>query len=312
MYFLRLSAGGGNHFSILILLNVILFGSGCAEINLRPPLTLNEYELLDHDMPYELRICKGTGMLKYLGVEHSNLIASPTINFILERYKKTSPQIIYVEGPVFAPKATLNESVSAYGEPGALLFLAASDKVHVKSLDLRPSDEMAQVIGKFGQDWATAFYGLRLVAQESTENPMVSIKEFLEHKVLPWLSKNMALIPGLKSEQEFIKIVNSVLPEVGDLSQISVDWFDPISSHKDRKTNQIARFLVETRDKRMVRLLGEEINEGKRIFAAAGFSHVVMQELAIASYVGCPNSKYDAKRKISPSIYQCDIACKVE
>jgi pheromone shutdown protein TraB len=56
-------------------------------------------------------------------------------------------------------------------------------------------------------------------------------------------------------------------------------WSDPVATQA--YTNQIARLSSEFRDLHMVKLLIDEVKQGKRVFAVVGGSHVVMQERAL-------------------------------
>jgi len=68
-------------------------------------------------------------------------------------------------------------------------------------------------------------------------------------------------------------------PQLKDWREVSQGWFDPVASQA--YTNQISRLSGEFRDLHMVKLLIDEVRQGKRVFAVVGGSHVVMQERAL-------------------------------
>lgn len=270
-----------------------------------PVMPMTEYLEMQHDQPYVLAVCAAHGRLDYLGVAHSMDADSEAVRLIRAQYQREPPDIVYVEGPAFEPKASLEDSVRAYGEAGALLFLAHTNGTPVKTLDLTIRDEMREVSTRFGRNWALAFYGARVIAQESARSRDTDLSSFVTDKVLPWLSKNIDAERVLTLD-EYLSIVRGVAPELADWRQVPREWFDPIKRHPLRMTNAIAGFLVEARDRRMVERLTGDVRDGKRVLAAAGFSHVVMQEPALVSRLGCAAGASTGR---SPSVHRCHASC---
>ena len=227
------------------------------------------------------------------------------VRLIRAQYQREPPEIVYVEGPAFEPKASLEDSVRAYGEAGALLFLARKDGLPVRTLDLPVRDEMSEVSARFGRDWALAFYGVRAIVQERARRQGADLSSFLTDKLLPWLSKNVETERNL-SLDAYLSIIRGVAPELVDWSQVPQEWFDHIVPKPRRVTNVIAGFLVEARDRRMVERLAGDVRDGRRVLAAAGFSHVVMQEPALESRLGCAAGASTGR---SPSVYRCHASC---
>ena len=272
-----------------------------------PVMPIAEYLEMKHDRPYVLAVCAAQGRLDYLGVAPTMDADSEAVRLIRAQYQREPPDIVYVEGPAFKPKASLEDSVRAYGEAGALLFLAQKDGRPVRTLDLSVRDEMSEVSAKFGQDWALVFYGVRIIVQVGSRRRGTELLSFVTEKVLPWLSKNIDAERVLTLD-EYLSIVRGVAPELADWRQVPREWFDPIKRHPLRMTNVIAGFLVETRDRRMVDRLAGDVRDGKRVLAAAGFSHVVMQEPALVSRLGCAAGASTGR---SPSVHSCHASCTV-
>ena len=270
-----------------------------------PIMPLTEYAKVQHDRPYVLAVCAAQGRLDYLGVAHTMEPDGEAVGLIRAQYQREPPDIVYVEGPAFEPKASLEESVQAYGEAGALLFLERKDGRTVRTLDLSVSDEMSVVSARFGRDWALAFYGVRIVAQERARHQGAELASFVTEKLLPWLSRNISADRVLTLD-EFLSTVRGVSPELADWNQVSREWFDPIERHPQRMTNVIAGFLVEARDRRMVERLGDNVRDGKRVLAVAGYSHVVVQEPALVSRLGCSAGASTGR---SPSVHRCHASC---
>lgn len=270
-----------------------------------PVMPMTEYVATRHDRPYVLAVCAAQGRLDYLGVAHSMDADGEAVRLIRAQYQREPPDIVYVEGPAFEPRASLEESVHAYGEAGALLFLARKDGRPVRTLDLSVRDEMSEVSARFGRDWALTFYGVRMIVQETARRRGADLSSFVTEKLLPWLSKNIGGERTLTLD-EFLSTVRGVSPELADWNQVPREWFDPSMRQPQRMTNAIAGFLVEARDRRMVERLAGDVRDGKRVLAAAGYSHVVMQEPALVSRLGCSTGASTGR---SPSVYRCHASC---
>lgn len=270
-----------------------------------PVMPMAEYVTMRHDRPYVLAVCAARGRLDYLGVAHTTDADGEAVRLIRAQYLREPPDIVYVEGPAFEPGASLEESVQAYGEAGALLYLARKDGRPVRTLDLSVRDEMSEVSARFGRDWALTFYGVRLIVQERGQLRGAGLSSFVTEKLLPWLSRNIDAERVLTLD-ELLSTVRRVSPELADWNQVPREWFDPIKRQPQRMTNVIAGFLVEARDRRMVERLAGEVRDGKRVLAAAGYSHVVMQEPALVSRLGCAAAASTGR---SPSVYRCHASC---
>lgn len=274
-----------------------------------PVMTLEQYTSIQHDMPYVLRACAGTGVLRYIGVQHSRDVQAAGVRAVIDEFNRTHPDVTFVEGPAFAPKATLEASVNAYGEAGAAIYLASQRQIRAGSLDLPFPEEAAQVVARFGEDRAIAFYGSRLLVQELRQDRHANPDRLLREKVLPWLQRNGMLADRVDPLAAFQGAVSRVFGSVSDWRQMPSEWFDPLRE-QGATTNEIARFLVRQRDNRFAELLATQVKSGRKIVAVAGASHVVMQEPAILSRMGCRIKNVERVRP-SPSEHRCDSSCKI-
>jgi hypothetical protein len=273
-----------------------------------PIMPLERYASLEHDRPYVLKVCTPAGRLQYVGIGHTRDAGSETVRRLREQLDELQPQLILVEGPVVAPKASLEESVSAYGEPGALLFLGQSRHIPVASLDMPVRDEMALVARKFGGDRTATFYGLRMVAQETATNPSLDVDALLANVIIPWLQRHGALGAQTGTTEQYKQIANRALPTLDGFLHVERDWFDPLRGQGTM--GDIARYVIGVRDEHMLGRLLSELREGRRVLAEAGSSHVVMQEPAILARLGCPAKAATADRPWkSPSVHVCGAGC---
>lgn len=271
-------------------------------------MTLDQYSAVKHDLPYILRACSGRGSLRYVGVRHTRDSGHESVRAVVEELTRTSPDVVFIEGPVFPPKATLEATVDAYGEPGAVLFISNRREISVQSLDLPFRDEAAEVVAKFGLDRAATFYGLRLVAQELSDDSGADVELLLRGRVIPWLRRNQLVPDDAEPMSAFRSSVSRSLGRDIEWRTVSPSWFDPLAS-SGGVTNEIARFLVRFRDERFAGILSAQVRLGRRVVAVAGASHVVMQQPAILSRLGCPAPE-NSGIQLSPSEHSCDSTCR--
>jgi hypothetical protein len=288
--------------------------TGCSPTHLVPtndaPIMMaSRYVTITHDIPYVLRTCRGNGWLRYVGVRHTRNAEHDSVRAILDELRNVKPDVVFVEGPVFDPAASLPASVSAFGEPGAALYLARERGVAIRSLDAPFQEEAALTRSHFGPDKAAAFYGLRIVAQEARNEPSTDIELLVRHRVVPWLVKNNLIDSSQDGVSSFRDSIRRAFGR--DLSWRDADasWFNPLHDSGEF-TTEIARFLVLMRDQRFAKELVNYVRRGMKVVAVAGATHVVMQEPAILSRLGC-KSNDTAERLLSPSEHRCDTSCQL-
>lgn len=292
-------------FAIFLLSGCANFDSVSNRSEFDRTMTMEAYGELKHARPYELVLRKGGAELLYLGVEHSTNPLSETNKILQEVFSRYTPTKLYVESPLRLPKSTIAETVSSFGESGVLMYIANERKIEIESLDLPVREEIDQVAAKFGRETTALFYGLRLVLQQERRSTDFNREIFLEQKVMPWLVLHGAL-PKAQKADEFLKPLRGLIKGAATLSDASLEWFDPLQSADATIFNEISRYLIDLRDRRMIKMLVVDFRKGHKILAATGVSHVVMQEPDIRRLIGCTAKQYDGKFLESPSIANCD------
>jgi hypothetical protein len=292
--------------------SVVLLLSGCANFDASSnrsvfdrTMSLQTYGALEHERPYKLMLRKGTAELQYIGVEHSRDPSGVTVAILRAAFAHYSPTKIYTESPLRPPKPTIDETVSSFGESGVLMHVAHERGIEIASLDLPVRDEMDQIGAKFGRRTAALFYGLRAVLQQEQVSIDFDRESFLEQKVMPWLVLHGAL-PSALTVDAFLEPLPKLVANSATIGSATLEWFDPLRTSNAVVFNEISRYLVDLRDRRMIEKLVMDFRQGHKILAAAGFSHVVMQEPDIRRLIGCPPMRYDKVILRSPSIASCD------
>lgn len=262
----------------LLLVSAFLFLPTCvlAQEKKVEVMTYDEYIKVRHPYPYIVEIQFGEGALLYFGAEHTNDPKHPQIAQIEEIWKKFRPTVAYNEGGNPPVLKSVEEAVSRIGESALVRYLAARDKVPVFSLEPSQADEVAMLLKTYTPEQVKVFYALRQVPQYRNSKRDETIETHLNFVLGKWL----ASVPGLEgapnSVDELEKSCLWLSPKLQDWREVPQSWFDPTKS--EAYTNQISRLSGEFRDRHMIKLLIDEVRQGKRVFAVVGGSHVVMQE----------------------------------
>lgn len=270
-----------------ILLGVVLaFASSVAQAQ-NPNagvMTYDEYAKLRHSSPYVVELQIGKGALLYFGAQHTNDPKNPQIAQIEKLWKEFRPTAAFNEGGDFAVPNSVEETVSQIGEFGLVRYLAARDKVPVRTLEPSQTDEAAYLLKTYTPEQVKVFYALRQVPQFRNSRRSETIETHLEFVLGKWFSG----IPGLEGSprnlSEFERSCLWLSPQLKNWRDVPQSWFDPTKS--EAYTNEVSRLSGEFRDRHMVKLLIDEVKQGKRVFAVAGVSHVVMQERALKAALG--------------------------
>jgi len=266
-------------FSIALLI-VLLFAFSVATAQEKDAsiMTFDEYAKVRHGYPYIVELQIGKGALLYFGAQHTFDPKHAQIAQIEKLWKEFRPTVAYYESSGTSLSKTVEEAVSKSGEPGLVRFLAARDKISAFSLEPSKTDEVAMMLKTYTPEQIKVFFVLRQVPQFRERKTDETIESFMTTFL-----GNVARIPGLESAPNTVaELGKSCLwlsPQLKDWRTADRSWSDPVATQA--YTNQIARLSSEFRDLHMVKLLIDEVKQGKRVFAVVGGSHVVMQERAL-------------------------------
>ena len=274
-------------FGVLLAI-VLLFAFSVATAQEKDASIMNfdEYAKVRHGYPYIVELQIGKGALLYFGAQHTSDPQHSQIAQIEKLWKEFRPTLALNEGGDPPVLKTAQEAVSRIGEAGLVRYLAARDKVPVRSLEPSRADEAAFLLKTYTPEQVKVFYALRQVPQFRNSKRDETIETHLEFVLGKWLSS----VPGLEGSprnlSEFERSCLWFSPALKSWREVPQSWFDPLASHA--YTNQISRLSGEFRDLHMVKLLIDEVKPGKRVFAVVGGSHVVMQERALKATSNAP------------------------
>ncbi len=265
-------------------------------------MSFEQYYSFRPAWPYEVRLRWPGGELTYLGVDHTFDPEADTVVHARDSFRTIRPTVVLVEGLPEAQQATLVESVHAFGEAGALSFLARQSQVPAKSLDLPFRNEFELVARKFSGEMAALFYAMQVTFQQARRFPSLDKRAFMESTALPWLLRRTAWTGKLDSSH-FERLYAQRSGGGRLFEDVSADWFMP--GQPRNVFQEITTYSTELRDQEMIRLLYQEAKHGGRVLAVAGGSHVVMQEGALRRLLRCPAHAISGGTLLSPAVSDC-------
>ena len=244
-------------------------------------MSFEEYAGRRHSVPYVLRLSAGRGRLIYFGARHAYEPNDPQLAQIERLWATFKPEAAFFEGadPESMPPAVKSRE-EVRGESGLVLFLAARDGLPVRTLEPPRGDEVALLLKRYSPEEVKVFYVLRQIPQFRSGTHTESIETYAEN-VLGWLSSGPELKGAPRSVAELKSSSARLFPQLADWRDVPQAWFDPVPAPPPTYLNDVSRRLSELRDRHMLTLLSGQVAQGKRVFAVAGASHVVMQERAL-------------------------------
>lgn len=246
-------------------------------------LTFEEYARRTHTVPYILQSQVGQGQLVYFGSRHSYDPADPQMACIEAAWRAFRPTLAFNEGGNPPVEPTRDAAIAKHGEAGLVRFLAARDRVPVRSLEPTRFDEVAYLLTMFSARQVKLFYVLREIPQMHARSTAPAFAEY-EEDALELISRIPQLSGAPSSLSELQKACHDLLPDLARCEEVPQAWFDPLSDQPTQTfLNVLSRRLSEFRDAHIVDLLQRSSSEGSRVFAVIGASHVVMEEPVLRS-----------------------------
>jgi hypothetical protein len=239
---------------------------------------LEQFESRSIKWPYILNIRTANGELLYFGASHTSDPLHPQMSEIERLWSEFHPDVAFNEGGDPPTEKSRQEAVAKYGEPGLVRFLAARDKVPVRSIDPTRAETVAALLKRFTPEQVKLNFVLLTVAQYGRFQRQNTLEEELE-RVFPIFAATPGLNVPPNSISELEASFARFFPDERNFTAARESWFDPIAS--ENFLNEMSRASSEFRDQYMVDLLTRHVKEGKKVFAVVGGTHVVMQEQAI-------------------------------
>ena len=254
-------------------------------------MTFEQYAKKRHRVPYIIKLSADRSRLVYFGAKHVFGSDDPQLAHIERLWAKSKPEVAFFEGadPETTPTAAKSRA-EVTGESGLVVFLAARDRVPVRTLEPAQKDEIALLLERYSPEEVKVFYVLRLIPQFRSGKHDESVETYTKN-ILGWLSSKPELKGAPRTVAELKASAARLLPKLADWRDVPQEWFDPVPSPPPTYLNDVSRRLSEFRDRHMLTLLAEQVAQGKRVFAVVGASHVVMQERALRATIKARRTK---------------------
>jgi hypothetical protein len=270
---------------LLVIVATALLTAACASAD--PGLmSFREYAAArPHSFPRTLQIQGVSGALFYYGAAHTNDPANPQIAEIQRFWREFQPTFAFNEGGAPPVLDTLEETVGRSGESALVRWLARRDGVPVESFEPSRVEIVAALVSRFTPEQIKVANVLRGLSQDSrrAEQFRVSDIDGEVNRVLTILSRTRGLEGAPRTASEFAMSAIRLVPPNSDWRRPAPEWFDPVPDPPPTWFNAFARAESNFRDEVIMQKLAQKVQDGERVFAVIGGSHVVMQERALRS-----------------------------
>lgn len=264
--------------ALLLFSALALLGCGSQKIAI---MSWPEYSRVEPEWPYVATFQGGTGSLFYFGARHTFDPSDPQLARIEAEWERFRPDIAFTEGGSPPMQPSMDEAIRKSGEPGLVRFLAARDNVPTTTLDPSRAEEVAALSSVFSREQIKMFYVLRAISQYVQRGGTSAESE--AKRVLGIYVDTPGLSNSPRDVAELEAAYSRLFPGKGRHQDVPTSWLDPVFHHTF--LNDISRALSEYRDARIVELLARHVQEGQRVFAVIGGTHVVMQERALRARI---------------------------
>lgn len=253
-------------------------------------LSWEEYKNLPAEGPYVLEVQSKKGCLLYYGAFHSNDLNHPQFADIEKKWADFRPTLAMSEGSIWPLEETRDEAIRKHGEQGLVRFLAAQELVPIQCLD-PPNLLQAKHLRNFFPAGEIKIY---LILRQARINQMLgkdpNDTSYAEN-LLVFLQRYRTFQFPPQRLYDFEKMIAELFPDLEDWRLITDEYF--YRQDKGKFMPEIHRNLMSYRDQHMLRRLIKKVQEGERIFAIVGRSHVVIQEPVLRAKFRSPDGLSD-------------------
>ena len=239
-------------------------------------MSWKDYSGDSHKWPYVLSLKMPQGALLYFGVRRTSDFRDPQLARLETLWDEFGPDVALNEGGDPPIGETRDGAIAQYGEAGLVRWLAARHGVSVSSMDLSRDLQAKTLRTSWPSDQIKMFFLLRALLPCERRSDCDLTLEL--GRILPIIASTTGITSPPNSAQEFAQALAEVSP-TGVRSSDRADhaqWFDP--TRDGHAFNRMARQIEDARDQQMIDVITLALQEGHRVFAVAGGSHVIRQE----------------------------------
>lgn len=267
----------------------LVFSLLCGCVGLTAPerriLTYKQYAEISHEVPYILEFRTAEGALLLYGVRHVFDPKDAQIADIAAKWQRFEPTTALNEGGNPPTERSVQSAVERWGESGLVRVLAAWDRVPVATFEPSRLDETKDLLKKYSAEQVKVFLALRSFLTFRKSNNDKSPAEFMDHV----LGDRNGLQNQPNNARELDISYRKLFPGLGAWHEVPENWFDPADTVQ--YTNEAQNDSLLFRDQHIFKVLIQRVEQGERVFAVIGASHVPVLEPALVSALGKPISK---------------------
>ena len=241
-----------------------------------------------HATPYIYELLTGNQALFYFGVRHSRKPNDPQWSQLADAWEKflaTSGDkriIMFEGGKIPTWEGARDESISKFGESGALLFQAQNSGAEFSWPDPTMSQEADHLHSLFGASQVAYFFFARSAGAWLRSGTMGTFEEVLAKAAAATTTR----IPGTPTDVSAYKAMHEKVfghPLEPARQDVLIRASAPV--YHDSIINDIARADSRFRNERVVTEVESFWKKGYSIFMLFGAAHAVIQEPALRALV---------------------------
>lgn len=260
-----------------------------ARDELECPVDVLPYSSLRHlKVPFRSMHIEGSkgGQLHYFGVSHTNDPEHSQFEQIEEDFYRIQPTMVFYEGPARSLPNDPTAAIQEAGEAGLIRYLATEQNVAVARLEPSRQAEIDMLLEQFTPEQVKLFYILRQVSELRMVWKTTS-KTQLQKAVMQSIDQ-LSVFDGLKTVittmDDFESSYRRYWQTPTQWWNVPSQWFHPVLTIEETGgvfTNDVHRTASTFRNRHMVQVLANAVNQGHRVMAMVGKGHLPLQAHAL-------------------------------
>ncbi|MDB4778098.1 hypothetical protein OAG68_01450 [bacterium] len=223
--------------------------------------------------PYVLSVDAAPGALEYIGAKHTSDATAPQLTEIEQRWAAFKPTVALCEGRSRAYRFASRPQSGQLSESDLTRILANRHGVPLYTLEPTYEAEVTSLLKHFEPKLVATYMTLRVYSAESSRS--ANTPKATQDALASTLLRKRVNVKGLRdtftSIAELDAYWNSNFPEEPDWRTLPDTEHTPLLVEVGNVSRQV-------RGENMVRTLVELVNQGERVLAVVGASHVIRQE----------------------------------
>ncbi|MBO6522479.1 MAG: hypothetical protein JJ971_01515 [Balneolaceae bacterium] len=233
-----------------------------------PIMSMQDYDEIinSHRRPYYFSVNSSSGAAHIIGVNHTNNPSHPHLDSIITKWGFAQPSVALVESRLGFLFTWTQDPIKKYGERGLTAKLAKSDGIPLYTWEPDRENEINFLLEKYSGKDLALFYVLRPYFSYS-----ITYREnngdALFNRLIAERTDYSGLRNQLRSSQEVINTLEKDYP--------TFDWATHISS-KGWPEGYLMDIWNDSnlfRDRHMIQLIIELVEQGETVFVTMGASH---------------------------------------